>query len=944
MNNAYTKLRKVCLWVIAIALIGAGACIGLSFVIKEMYVPLIGAGLLVVGLIFFIIMLVNNAKMNKAISAEEDDLIRDIHLLGYGEKKIIDEKGHFYHEIRHEINLAQLHDQEELPYGVYDEDTFDEALLRTLENDITPQAGLAYFDLVAPSPIASDAPDEALLTMAKGHFGEKAFYGKRRHGLSVFVPYLGSQEEMMGKVRKVVQLFSYSEEENHINAKAGIAFYPELSPRNLTSNALKATVVASPLATSSTETEVPLVGYKAANTVSILLSGKIFTKKLQQIKTRLEASLAFKEFVDAALPCLGAEMADILTYDIPGHGFRVEEEGLRGEGAGFSRFAKEGLIDEDVLLPLYDWAKNESTIVLASNTAYLPEAIKAKLDNLELKSVAAFAVSMFGKEIGLIVLGSLEYDLTLSFAVQRFFAYVERYLHILVSLKERDLNQGRVGAMLASFEHYAYGIQGGSYNLSYISPNLANAIPEAKLGMPCYKALFGFKKPCKDCPLFTVGIEKVMPMLSSGVFAFRALPGDGETLMVLSPHESDFSSSRLDALTGFLSDASLHEDLQNEILIKFNQGQVLAFRIRNADPLRASFRLSDTSDVVRVAAEALISARLSHGIYRNGDNGFAYLLPFASKKDAIDLAERVSKVLTAKLPFHGKQIELYLDFALVDYPVEANDVFSLDSLLRVLYSKADASSRGRIFEVSHPEGRMIDHNYFIKLKIEEGLRAGAVPVLYRDYEELSGNRLCFQRAYSAILDEDGVVINDADVQALSIAMGKSIDSRVAVVRTIVKYLAKVTSKTLKGIILPVTSDCFSHEFFTKVDELFVRDHLERKRLIFEVNERDIHHAEFSNFALEAKKLGYRVALSGYKGDLSKDELKGYIYVAFDASNVYGAHKDAFLVSLASVRELGLNILVDGYASKQEKHYLASLSFHYGMEKDAPYRDAKEILG
>ena len=896
------------------------------------YLPYIYLGCFGLSMAFLFISAIASAVLKKAIAKEEMQLVRDIHLRQNGERALISEKGTYFGVIRQELNNDVLMQKGEFAYGTYEEDDFDDAILSILESEVTYLAGLVYIELTSDHPIKSYAPVEALLTMAKSHFGEKAFYGKRDCGVAVFVPYLGSKEEMMGKLRKVVQLYSYSEEDNHINVKAGIAFYPDISPRNMTSSALKATISASPLENAEEEVEVPLVGYKAAETVSVLLAGKLLTEKLQRPLSRADASAAFREFALAVLPSLGAEVIDVLSFDAPSNGFRVEEEATRLEGSGFSKFVQDGVIPGEYLDAIYAWSIQEKGMVSAAKGVYLPEEIKSRLDNLEINSIAALAIQAFGEKLGLLIVGSNEHEIELTYSLQRYFAFAERYLHVLVSGKRRDNNENREDAILGAFEHYAYAIASNSYNLSYISPNLSKSIPNAKIGMPCYAALFGKKKPCKDCPLFQHGVEKVMPMLSSGVFAFRALPKENETLMVLAPHDSEFSISRIDPLTGFSNDAALHEDLQGEILLKANQGQVLAFRIRNADSLRGGFRLSSTDEIIRVAAEALNSARLSRGLYRNGENGFAYLLPFASRKEAVDLAELVSKTLTVKLPFHEKQIELFLDFALVNYPVEANDTFALDSLLRVLYQKADASSRGRLFEVDNPAGRLVDHNYFARVKLEEALRAGVLPVDYRNYEELAGNKVVYRQAVLAMLDEDGQLIEEERVYEIADSIEKGIDTRVAMVRTIVKQLVEAGRDLPRGIILKIVPSCFSDEFLAKVDELFVREKLARKLLVFEVDEADIGDANYASFAEKCKKKGYCLGLGEYKADMDVKQLKGYSYVNFASDNVYGVHKDEFLLGLGSVRQLGLNVLVHGFASKQEKHYLASLSFHYGQMK------------
>ena len=424
-SNPYRKFMKVAAWIAGIGAFIALACALCSIFVKDLQIVLIyvamgGACLAVIAIIALLaVMSISIRKRER----EESDLFRDFHLVASGEKKLIPEKGNFYKDVRREFNRTNLSGQSILPYGDYEEDEFDDVVLDTLENGLTASAGLAYLELIAPKKIRTSGPVEALLVMAKSHFGEKAYFGKLDNGVAVFVPLLGSHEEMMGKVRKVVQLYSYSEEDNHINVKAGIAFYPEIPPRNMTSSALKATVTASPLQASAAEAQVPLVGYKAAEIVSIMYAGKLMTKRLQNQLTRAECRDAFHRFAKIALSSLGADSIDVLTFDLPRGQYVIEEEITRNEGAGFQKLSHDGMVDSEILQPIYDWSVREQGAVAASKAVYLPESIKARLDNLGMMSIMALAVQVDNRLVGLLIVGSSERELDLSYGAQRYFAF-----------------------------------------------------------------------------------------------------------------------------------------------------------------------------------------------------------------------------------------------------------------------------------------------------------------------------------------------------------------------------------------------------------------------------------------------------------------------------------------------------------------------------------------
>ena len=105
----------------------------------------------------------------------------------------------------------------------------------------------------------------------------------------------------------------------------------------------------------------------------------------------------------------------------------------------------------------------------------------------------------------------------------------------------------------------------------------------------------------------------------------------------------------------------------------------------------------------------------------------------------------------------------------------------------------------------------------------------------------------------------------------------------------------------------------------------------RKDLYLEIPESALALESFPAFMAEAKKEKIRVGLGNYRGGKTAEELKPFAYVSFNASDVYGRGKGSFLISLSSVRQLGINVLVKDYHDDEERHYLGSLAFHFGTK-------------
>ena len=933
--------------------LGGAAMIGLPLLLPDIMPPLqnmVYASFAPFGVavILFIAAMINFGIMRHRQRLAREEFLTDLGKASRGEKAFLDEDSDLYGKAAKAFNDSTLLQRyESKPFGTYDAKEFDATILETLGNEVSVKAGVALFLFDNDEEIAQ-GPRQALLDMLKAHFGEAVYYGRLERGFAVFSPVLSSREEFFGKTRRTVQLYSYTDGDLHIAVKAGVAFYPDLAPKNLTTEGLASTLSQDLLSTISKDTEVLHRGYKSSDLDAYMLGLIRFREALSKAKSEEEAKKAYDAFALPSLQYLGADAAGVMIYEDTTHSYELLGEVLGPESkGGFSLLLREGRVNQDLVNPFYEWSLREKGAVLCGDRVFLPVELSNCLDAIGAMSLGALYVASEGKKVGFAYVCSKAknrfencHELTsYLYALEDYCLFVERARHKASVNSHEDV-------ILSTFEHYVYAVAKGSFTLSYVSGNLTDVLPEAKVGALCHKALFGRDKPCRNCPIFHDNVETMVPRISSGVFAYRAIPSDKETVLIMSPHQSDFTSSRIDPLTGLLSDGSLHEDMQNEILLKESDGCVLAFRLRNADTLMRMFRLTSIDEPLKIAATALQSASLGRGLYRNGTAGFAYLLPYVQKADAYALAENVTKALSGKFEYEGKPFEFILDFVLVSYPLEAETPIVLDSLLRVLYQRADASGRGRLFEVDREGGRLVDYAFYLKTKMEEGLRAKRVPLRYRVYEELSGNNIAFLSSVIAIADEGGQVAEESFIFGLADEAKKRHELILAEAGSLAKVLGKyrreTSASTLKGAVLPVESSCLNPDFVKAIAKMLDENKASHAHLYLEVNEEDIGEG-FDAFMAAAKKAKIRVGLGKYRGDKSAEELKPFAFVSFNAADVYGRDKGTFLLSLSSVRQLGINVLVNDYQDDEERHYLGSLAFHYGNKKGVAPLSEEDVL-
>lgn len=889
--------------------------------------------------ILFVLAVVNFGLMRKRQRIAREEFLNDLGKASRGEKAFLNEDSDLYGKAAKAFNDSTLLSRyENKPFGVYDAPEFDRIIVDVLSNEVAVKAGVALFIFDVEEEVAL-GPRNALLDMIKAHFGEAVYFGRLERGVAVFSPVLSSREEFFGKTRRTVQLYSYTDGDLHIGVKAGVAFYPDLAPKNLTSEGLKSTLSSELLSTITHDSEVLHRGYKASDLDAYMLGLIRFREALSKAKTEEEGKKAYEAFALPSLQYLGADAAGVLLFDDTKGSYELLGEALGQESkGGFSLLLRDERIGASLVDPFYDWSLREQGVVQCGDRVFLPVELSRCLDAIGAMSLGCLYVAEEAKKVGFAYVCSKNKNRFENCHELTSYLYaLEDYCLFVSRCRNRKDSSAHEEVILSAFDHYVYAVAKDSFTLSYVSGNLADALPEAKVGAKCHKALFGRDKPCRNCPIFHDNVETMVPRIASGVFAYRAIPSEKETILVMSPHQSDFSSSRLDPWTNLLSDGSLHEDLQNEILLKESDGCILAFRLRNADTLMRMFRLSTPEPFVKMAATALQSASLGRGLYRNGEVGFAYLLPYVQKADAYALAEKVTKALSDKFAYEGKPMEFILDFALVSYPLEAETPFVLDSLLRILYQKADASGRGRLFEVDQEAGRLVDYAFYLKTKVEEGLRAKRVPLRYRVYQELVGDKPAFLSAVVSITDEGGQPADEDVLFGIADNLKKRNELYLAAANTLAKSLGKyrkeIAASTLKGAVLPIDGSCLNADFIKAIAKMLDDNKASHGHLYLEVNEEDIGEG-FDAFMAAAKKEKIRVGLGGYRGDKSAEELKPFAYVSFRASDVYGRDKGAFLLSLSSVRQLGINVLVKDYHDDEERHYLGSLAFHYGTKADA----------
>ena len=234
-------------------------------------------------------------------------------------------------------------------------------------------------------------------------------------------------------------------------------------------------------------------------------------------------------------------------------------------------------------------AKDENDSYYFSNRSHANSALGRHLDRVGLESGMFYVL----KDGDLVVGAVYFFNRDKEFHID---SYIQEALVVLcdkiaaILLGERRDEEVRnsfqeIESLLKLSEFATYRISNDDYRLLRTSNTMKDYFSNIKLGEPCYKALYGLEKPCKDCPLLT-GNKKVSEIKNyhyetSLVLANRNSPYHVMTLRNIHKEESE---QRYNPDLLINSYGALVEALNNCYAIN-GKGYLLLLRIDNLNAL-----------------------------------------------------------------------------------------------------------------------------------------------------------------------------------------------------------------------------------------------------------------------------------------------------------------------------------------------------------------------
>lgn len=316
---------------------------------------------------------------------------------------------------------------------------------------------------------------------------------------------------------------------------------------------------------------------------------------------------------------------------------------------------------------------DNGNIYYFSSRKHINDSLAPFIDAHNIKS-GLFYVAMKGKTPECVVYllnddKDLEFDF---FTKQNLILLLQKIGNFLKYNDEQhiaDLNAKRFQEVLKLNNDLLYSVNPDDYSLFFVSAALKFLVPDAEEGQPCYKALYGLDKPCKQCPLKTK--QHMVELLRRRKFETSVVLHNSEDKaehLYLKPMERRKATSDL-FTPDFLVNSyySFCSYLDDEFALN-HAGEVIFMNINNVDEMIKEFGNDGYIKVVRNFFDLIkeeVDLNLTIYLYKN-DN-FALVLPETERSTIISLVETLF-TCSKNIKLEDKDVPLNISYYDFKYP------------------------------------------------------------------------------------------------------------------------------------------------------------------------------------------------------------------------------------------------------------------------------------
>ncbi|MCR5078452.1 MAG: EAL domain-containing protein, partial [Bacilli bacterium] len=278
-----------------------------------------------------------------------------------------------------------------------------------------------------------------------------------------------------------------------------------------------------------------------------------------------------------------------------------------------------------------------------SSRASLSSVLARKMDEMGVTSGYLYCFDDGNEFLGFMYFLKSNGNLLLDAYRQEGLNRVGKILTDYFSLAQKE---ERANAALAETEHILamsnygiYKVRDSDYHITYISPNLRTLFPNAVIGEPCHKAMYGYAKMCPHCPIRDFSkMEsdvKGSHLVTSLTLNDRKSHERSMLVEVGSPGYELFDKNWL-----VYSYRTLLEQLRN-IYINNGRGYLLLLCIDNIELFLTKQGGEGTLFAIRSFIEKIKFAYQTHDVYAYNPSTIGLLLPRVGHAEIIDVCEKI---------------------------------------------------------------------------------------------------------------------------------------------------------------------------------------------------------------------------------------------------------------------------------------------------------------
>ena len=595
-----------------------------------------------------------------------------------------------------------------------------------------------------------------------------------------------------------------------------------------------------------------------------------------------------------------------------------------------------------------------------STRASCSSAIARMVDDFGVSSGILYSLTSGDRCIGAFYYGKKSGDLVLDSymkeALLRLGEALTDYFLILEKEERALVFQSETEHILGLTNYMVYKVDDATMRLTYFSPNLRAYFPNATVGEPCHKALYGLDRMCPNCPMKEMkkmrqgtdvkvrGRVRNIELETSLTLNDRKVAHE-RTLLIKRLGEETMATDPYDRNWLVYSYHTLIQQLENAYL-NHSRGYLLLLSFDNLERFVAMRGSEGACVIVRTLIETIKRETDAQDVYAYGPNSIAILLPRLGHVEMIDLCEAIYDLTKAHF-LDGKNDQFTLTYLPLGYPrgftsaseflAHAEDFFHNGNYVR---------NRDFIYLPEHKISRSASKQIHMLEVIDEvfGTKAASCvylqPMITADHKKLFGAEMLLRV-------EDTVRHNFFRADELSkvaVENGRTsliTESLLNFVGELYKEHGNSTFALNNFSRISINVDAAfltDQELSKKVADLYAEHHLSKDFLAFEVPE-DLIGAGFETQGNAYAGSGVVLVCDRYTGKyVPMDRLKRYGFreIKLPRELVTGIESDAKkLQNITEIvnhaKELGLRVSVVGVENSDQFIALRELDPHMLMQ-------------